>query len=92
MTQVRLNGNILEHLRSWRITTIDSNGAIQYTEKRKLIKSTRMQKTTWVLCNRINAENVVQCERSVLITVENVNNAFIEWIIIVLGPIIVWDI
>ena len=48
-----------------------------------------MLKTTWELYNPINAENVDQCEHLELIIVVAAKDAFIAWIIIVLGLIIV---
>ena len=90
MIQARLNGNISEHKLNWEITMIDLNGVIQLLERREQMrKEKQMLKTTWELYNPINAENVDQCEHLELIIVAAAKDAFIAWIIIVLGLIIV---
>jgi hypothetical protein len=90
MIQARLNGNISEHKLNWEIMTIDLNGVIQLIKRRKQMRKKKlMPKTTWELLNLINAENVDQCERLELIIVVAAKDAFIAWIIIVLGLIIV---
>ena len=72
---------------------IDLNGAIQFIERRKQIKKLKlMQRTTWVLYNLINAENVEPCEHLARIIVANVKDASTAWIITVLGPTIALDI
>lgn len=48
MIQEGLNGNILEHMRSWQIMMIDLNGVMQLTKRKNVIKNMKlMQKTIW---------------------------------------------